>query len=209
MRRLTIFLIIAALLSACASRDLASTPTAQPKTLAPAVQTYLKDHGDFCLGKFTWPIAVMAQARRSGSNDAVQMPVLERLGLVASASAVGDPTVKVYDLTPEGRKYYVDRKAVTVGPQDKVIDHPRDFCAAKLTLNKIVGWDPIEVPDGRAQTTVRYTYKVTSAADWAQDPQLRKVFPRLDQILAGEGTLQLTQLFVWSEHRWVAVTRGG
>ena len=49
-----------------------------------AVAAYLADHGDLCVGKFTWPPDVTLADREGGSNDAVQMPVLEHLGLVES-----------------------------------------------------------------------------------------------------------------------------
>src|SRR5580698_825835 len=65
---------------------LAAAATAQPsqRVLTQAVNQYLADHGDLCVGKFTWPREVTPADDESHSNDAVQLPVLERLGLVES-----------------------------------------------------------------------------------------------------------------------------
>jgi hypothetical protein len=178
------------------------------KSLEPAVAKYLQEKGNFCLGKFNWPIDVSEQDRQQGTNDAIQMPVLEKLGLVVSSAVVGDSTVKQYDLTEQGKKYYLVKKTVTLGPGDEPVDHPGDFCAARLKLERVVGWQPPEVVDGRTQVTVKYTYKVAAAADWTHDPEIKRVFPMIHRIVDGEGTMQLTQLFAWSNQTWVAVTPG-
>jgi hypothetical protein len=53
--------------------------------LAPAVRAFLADHGDLCLAWYTWPRELTVEQQRSGLNEAVQLPVLERLGLVKSS----------------------------------------------------------------------------------------------------------------------------
>ncbi len=59
-----------------------------------AVKQYLNDHGDLCVGKSTWPRFVTDEDRRAGTNDALQMPVLERLGLVESAEVPATPATQ-------------------------------------------------------------------------------------------------------------------
>ncbi len=135
------------------------------------------------------------------------MPVLEKLGLVASVPMDGVGG-KTYSLTEEGRKYYRVKKTITLGPADKPIEHPGDFCAAKLSLDKVVAWEPPTVVDGRPQTSVKYTYKA-DAAPWTQDPDIKKVFPMIARIVGGAGSMQLVQVFAWSNNAWVAVTPGG
>jgi hypothetical protein len=198
-----LFLCIAA--AACAGAAHASMPPLSQKSLTPAVERYLQAHGDFCLGKFKWPIAVSERDRRMGTHDAIQMPVLEKLGLV-TASAASDPSVTQYDLSDEGRKYYLVKKTVTAGPADNRIDHPGDFCVAHLELDHVVNWEPLAVVDGHAHTSVNYTYKVASAADWTRDSEIQRVFPMIHRIIDGAGTLQLTQAFEWSNKTWVPVT---
>lgn len=194
--------------AALAAAGHASAPTLSQKAFTPAVEKYLREKGEFCLGKFNWPISVTDGDRRIGTNDALQMPVLERLGLVAAFAGEG-PGIKQYALTDEGKKYYVIKKTVTLGPVDKAIEHPGDFCAAKLTLDKVVRWQPVSVVNGKPQTTVMYTYKIAAAADWTHDPDIQRVFPMIHRILDGAGSLQLMQGFVWSNKAWVATIPGG
>ncbi len=192
---------------ACAGLSHAAAPTSSAKALQPAVAKYLQEKGDFCLGKFDWPISVSDAESRVGSNNALQMPVLEKLGLVASTPMEGTGG-RTYALTEEGRKYYRVKKTVTLGPADKPIEHPGDFCAAKLSLDKVVSWEPPTVVDGHPQISVKYTYKA-EAAPWTQNPDIKKVFPMVSRIIDGAGTLQLVQLFTWSNDAWLAVTPGG
>src|ERR1700679_3138300 len=74
---------------------------AQPseRELTRAVTHYLSDHGDLCVGKFTWPRVVTHQDQLARTNDAVQLPVLERLGLVESTEIPAPPAPPA-SLTP-------------------------------------------------------------------------------------------------------------
>jgi hypothetical protein len=206
--RVLIVLISAAAVAACAAPTPSRDPVTNPKAMKAAVGEYLRDHGDFCLGKFTWPIVVTERARKAGSNDAVQMPVLERLGLVTSTIDPSHPATQVYSLSDLGRKFYVSKDVVTRESVDTFVEHPGDLCAVKLQLDQIVSWTAVRYVDGHAQTSVKFTYAIENAAPWAEDPQLRRVFPWLDRILASERHLQLEQLFTWSNGAWTAVLPG-
>jgi hypothetical protein len=76
--------------------------TAQPseRALASAVKHYLSDHGDLCVGKFTWPRVVTREDQVAHTNDAVQLPVLERLGLVQSTEISAPATMRPASWTP-------------------------------------------------------------------------------------------------------------
>jgi hypothetical protein len=174
----------------------------------PAVERYLAAKGDFCLGKFNWPIVVTKSDLQQASRDAIQMPVLEMFGLVASSSGANDPSARSYDLTPEGKKYYLRKKTFTRGPLDAPVEHPGDFCAAKLKLNRVIDWLPVSVVNGHEQTTVSYTYTLAFVAPWARDPAIQKVFPMVGRIVSGEGTQRLVQSFARVKGRWVAVAPG-
>jgi hypothetical protein len=192
--------------------------TAEPDrgALTAAVKEYLRTRGDLCVGKFAWPIDVTEGDRAMPTNDALQMPVLERLGLVVSSEVVagrheadakeGGP-VKRYELTEKGRKFYLKKQMTSIGPGDQPVVHSGDFCVAKLSLNKVVRWDPPETVDGHEQTTVSYTYKV-AAPDWTRDPEIQRVFPRVDILVRGAGTMQLKEMFRRTNGAWVAVTPG-
>jgi hypothetical protein len=187
----------------------ANVPAApSQKSLKPAVRKYLEEKGNFCLGKFEWPIAVSDEDRKTGTNNALQMPVLEKLGLVVASDSAGDPSIKNYSLTEEGQKYYLAKQTITVNSAGQRIRHPGDLCPAKLELDKVVAWDPPSVVDGKTQTTVKYTYRIAKAADWTRDPEVRKVFPMIARVIDSAGSQQLMQLFAWSDHGWVALTPG-
>jgi len=181
------------------------TGIAQGKSLEPsqrtftaAVQHYLRDRGDLCLGKFNWPIDITDQDRQAGAADAIQMPVLERLGLVSSSML--SPAVIRYDLTDTGKKFYLQKTMTGLGRHEPPASHRGDFCVAKLSLDKVVSWEPATV-DGRQQTTVTYTYKI-AAADWTRDPEFQRVFPRVKLVVEGAGKLELKESFRLAGQNW-------
>jgi hypothetical protein len=190
-----------AMLAACSHP---SEPSEQ--ALTAAMTTYLAKRGDLCLGKDKWPIDVPAREVGTRARNAVQMPVLEHAGLVsattANVEASGEtPATSVtrYMLSDEGRKYFVAHEAPGQGA------HP-DFCAARLTLDKIVGWEAKkDQKDGKdaSEVVVSYTYKV-DAAPWTRDADVQKAFPMVDRVVRGAGTMQLKQSFRHTESGWVA-----
>jgi hypothetical protein len=215
--------------------------TAQPSEseLTRAVTRYLSDHGDLCVGKFTWPRVVTHQDQLARTNDAVQLPVLERLGLVESTeipappappasltpvpedaspnssldgSQPGSPSatpekVRSYSLTAKGRRYYLQKKRVTLGVHDQAVEHDQDLCVAHLKLDKVVKWSPPEQVRGHRETVVHYTYQVKSA-DWMTDPEARKVFPVADRIIRGAGNVLMTATLQAQNDTWVPVLPG-
>lgn len=190
---------------------LSQAGTAQPSRDAAtsAVNRYLVDHGDLCVGKFTWPRVVTAEDRLAGTNDAVQLPVLERLGLVESSEISAPDAAKAesgrrYSLTEKGRRYYLRKMRTTLGTHDLPVEHDADLCVARLTLDKVVKWSPPEQVHGHLETVVRYTYHI-NAADWMADPQAREVFPVVDRIIRNEGNLLMTVTARLQDGRWQPV----
>jgi hypothetical protein len=185
--------------------------TAQPsrQTLTSAVTHYLSDHGDLCVGKFTWPRVVTPEDRLARTNDAAQLPVLERLGLVESTEISGPAATtaepgKRYSLTEKGRRYYLQKKRVTVGAHDLPVEHDADLCVARLSLDKVVKWSPPEQVHGHLETVVRYTYHI-NAADWMSDPQARQVFPVVDRIMRHEGNMLMSATVQLQDGKWQPV----
>jgi hypothetical protein len=94
--------IAASVMGVAAAQADSTTGAGAPgeKDLAPAVKAFLAQHGDLCLAWYTWPRDLTAEEQQGGLNEAVQMPVLERLGLVQSADvAATSGPVKRYSLT--------------------------------------------------------------------------------------------------------------
>jgi hypothetical protein len=185
-----------------------------------AVKQYLNEHGDLCVGKYTWPRFVTEEDRRAGSNDALQMPVLERLGLVESAdvpvpltqatvteATAGSAPAKRYSLTAKGREFYLQKKLTILGAHDRPVERAADFCVARLSLDKVVRWSSPEEAHGHVETVVSYTYKV-KPADWMVDPEARKVFPVVDRIIHGEGNALMTATLQVQNGKWVPVLPG-
>jgi hypothetical protein len=183
-----------------------------------AMTTYLNQRGDLCLAKNRWPVDVTSAEFDSGnSRNAVQMPVLEKLGVVSSSTVTvekvdedgvkGSEPAKRYVLTDLGKQSYLTRAPHKRPTGDRFADAPQDLCAVHLTLDKVVGWEAANNPDKKgsaAETVVTFTYQARPVA-WANDPAARKVFPMVDTILRGAGTLQLKEAFVQGATGWEAV----
>ncbi|MEP7102598.1 MAG: hypothetical protein ABI781_18945 [Burkholderiales bacterium] len=182
-------------------------PDAQ--VLGTAMQTYLAQRGDLCLAKTNWPIDLTQHEIDSGARNALQLPVLERLGLVDSSVAEIDVDdegtlhhmkVRRYALTDAGRKFYLVRG----GKQGAAAG---DFCAAHLSLDRVVGWE-LRGSGAQRQAVVSYTYRV-DVAPWTRDAEVQKVFPVVAGVIRGAGSAQLQQTFAFSDAGWVAVDLQG
>jgi hypothetical protein len=221
MKKTLLMLTVASL--ACSTAQAASVEPSK-SAVTRAVHQYLGEHGDLCVGKYQWPRVVTPEDQERGSNDAVQLPVLERLGLVrsedipASLAAATEATdsrpqaapaesIRSYSLTAKGRQYFVEKKHSTLGVHGQEVDHAADFCVAHLTLDKIVKWTPPDEVHGHTQTLVKYTYKI-KPAEWMADPEARKVFPMVDRIIRGAGVLEMNATLERQDGRWVPVLPG-
>jgi hypothetical protein len=141
-----------------------------------------------CLGKGLWPIQVSALDLQNGTRDAVQMPVLEKLGVVSVVATTEDTAAKHYALTALGKRQ----------------ERHGDLCPVSLTLEQIVTSEPLQGAGGVQETLVKYTYKV-DAAEWTRDPSAQKVFPMLDRVIKGAGTQKLEQRLKLTPQGWVAI----
>lgn len=211
--KVIVFLVIA-LLNISSNAVAASQTQPTNKNINAALREYLLNHGDLCVGKFDWPIDVSQKDIAMNTRDAVQMPVLERLGLVESSIGVAlrqesDETqkfvpVKHYALTDAGKKFYINKIITSVSSSGKTIVHTGDLCAATLSFDKLVRWDkPMNVGDHQ-ELIATYTYKV-SATDWAQNKDIQKVFPMVARIIDGAGTMELKQRLRLTDKTWTAV----
>ncbi|MGD0958259.1 MAG: hypothetical protein ABSB19_00480 [Methylomonas sp.] len=204
------FLIALVLISIPCAGFGADNAEPNSKTLISAMKKHLQQHGHFCLGKFDWPIDVSEAEFGMKTRDALQMPVLEKLGLVVSSPAeamrkVDDAElsvpVKRYALTDAGKKFYLEKESVLlVG--GKQVKHTHDFCVGKLSLDKVVNWTKKD----NAHLTVSYTYKIAAAA-WTYNPEAQKAFPLMAHIVNGEGKVKLEQPFRLVGGDWEALTR--
>lgn len=197
MKRLLLCGAALGLLAACTNDPRALNEA----NLTHALNDYLAKRGDLCLAKSSWPVDVSAAEHQAGSRNALQMPVLERLGLVAASDVTGEQgaSLRRYQLTSAGKAYFLARPAHKHPGGNRFTAVPADLCAARLSLARLVGWETPE--PGRAVAT--YTYSV-KPAPWTSDPEVRAVFPMVDRIIRGAGTLQLKEVFVLGAGGWEA-----
>jgi hypothetical protein len=208
--RAALALVACALLVACQDQQ-ALQPTRANFTAA--VADYLAQRGHLCVAKYDWPIAVTGADRQAHTPDAEQMPALETLGLVAGRDlpvtrnggdgAAAAPPARVYDLTAEGRKYYLHVPVVVVTPTQHVT-HPADLCVARLSLDRVLGWEKPLTIAGRSVSSVLFSYRITDPAPWLAREDARRAFPTAMRAIANAGTLQLRLGVHLTPHGWVA-----
>jgi len=206
-----------ALLSAtCAQADDAPADRAN---LSAALKDFLAQRGDVCLAKYDWPIDVSARDVAQRTRDALQMPVLQREGLVQSRDGYviyktegqdeeSVPTQR-YELTPLGRQFYKVRETVSHPNGAASVVHHGDLCAGRLELGAIASiTEPPAVAGGMRRASVSYLYRF-KPAPWAEKEQVRSVFPMLDMLVRMQGKTPMTQNFHLEEQgkRWVADTQ--
>jgi hypothetical protein len=211
MKKMTVWTAAAAaagLIGAGAALANASNAGSAPtqKKLAPVVKAFLADHGDLCLAWYAWPRDLTTEEQQSGSAESLQLPVLERLGVVHSMEVPPAPTRR-YSLTAKGRQYYLRKKRIILDVHSQPEERDADFCVAHLTLDKVVRWDPPEPQNGHVETVVRYTYHI-KAADWMRDPEAQKVLPVVARIIRGEGKMLMTVTAQLQDGKWVPVLPG-
>ncbi|HEY6475163.1 MAG TPA: hypothetical protein VI456_01195 [Polyangia bacterium] len=196
-------LILSSALAGCGDRR---APTAA--NFARGLNDYLRVRGDLCLGlgKDQWPIDVWPASPAAHDRNALQMPVLEKLGLVSSSDAVAETTtemgtrrtaVRRYQLTEAGRAFYRQRPGLAGTPGVS------DFCVAKLTLDQVASWQLTERGNGAKGALVHYTYRV-DPAPWTANPDARRVFPMVDRVIRGAGSAELEEGFTLTADGWVA-----
>jgi len=202
-QKLLLALLFSWTFTGCTDR---SAPTAT--NFARGLADYLRARGDLCLGlsEDQWPIDVWPGSAAVHDRNALQLPVLQKLGLVVSSDAVVDKAivtgvsrvaVRRYRLTDAGHAALVKRPGLSGRPG--VVD----LCAAKLTLDKVVSWEVTERGGGQRGALVHYTYNV-DAAPWTRDPDARRVFPMVDRVVRGAGSAQLEEGFTLTANGWVA-----
>ncbi|HLK91912.1 MAG TPA: hypothetical protein VKZ18_18615 [Polyangia bacterium] len=185
-------------------------PKADPDRAAfeRGLQAYLERRGDLCVGHPRWPIDVPAGA--DGTANALQLPVLEQLGLVTSKviqvrqdGAATPFEARRYRLTADGHRLYLDRETrLPASPDDPRASERADLCFAKLTLDKVTRWE-IQKEGAASTALVSYTYRAEAPAV-VRDPRLGRAFPAVARVLAGAGHAELVEGFTLTPGGWTA-----
>ena len=194
--RAALALTILVLLAACQDQQ-AQLPSRANFTAA--VTDYLAQRGHLCLAKYDWPIVVTQAGRQANSLDAQQMALLETLGLVTGRDV---NAAREYTLTAAGQKYYL-HVPVVVATATQHVTHPADFCVARLSLDRVFGWESPQTTGGRSVSSVLFSYKI-DPAPWTRTPDARRVFPAVMRAIDNAGSLQLRLGVHLSSQGWVA-----
>jgi hypothetical protein len=203
-------LMVLAALAACHDEQ-AQLPNRD--NFSAAVNDYLSQRGHLCVGKYDWPIAVTDADRQARSLDAQQLPYLEKLGLVTSRDAsvarkgadgaASTVAAREYALTEAGQKYYLHVPVVVSTPTQRTT-HPADLCVAKLSLDRVFGWEKPAPNNGRMASSVLFSYRIVDPAPWMQTPDARRAFPMAIRAIDNAGTLQVRLGVHLTPDGWVA-----
>jgi hypothetical protein len=231
---------VAAALAAAGATCVAgvSQPTAADpgqKELTEAVTAFLGDHGDLCMAKYTWPRDVTPGDESTDRNDAVQLPVLERLGVVRSveipvpsrAMAVSDThpaapassqpgaSSQTSQLPPaeSTRRYSLTEKGQQYYLKKKhtIIgphDLPTEHDADFCVAHLTLDKVVKWSPPEPVHNRLQTVVRYTyhvKAADWMSDPDAQKVFPIVDRIIRGDGSRMMSATVALEDGKWVPV----
>jgi hypothetical protein len=172
------------------------------------LEAYLARRGDLCVGRPRWPIDVPVDAQ--GTADAIQLPVLEQVGLAKSTiieqrvdGAATPFHARRYRLTSAGYRVYLDRDTgQPASPEDARAPERADLCFARVTLDKVTRWELQK--EGPVPTAlVSYTYHAAAPAV-ARDPRFAHAFPAVARLLAGDGKAELVEGFTLTSSGWTA-----
>lgn len=195
-------------LVSCASKN-----DANEKNFSEALNSYLAKKGQLCLGiPSVWPVDLSEAERRSGIGRAAEMSALEKAGLVRSHETETEYTrplsshpvkVKVvrYELTDEGKKFYRAKETIALVGTNRTLG---DLCYGQQRLDKIVKWEGPTTASDSKEATVFYTYRITSLAEWATDPEIQKVFPGIPSTIKGAQRIQMNQALTLTSQGWQA-----
>lgn len=161
-----------------------------------AINQYLAKHDDVCTVIVRqFPIDVPKSEQKEQYGIEPKLVALEQTGLVHSNNTTAvvhgmlDPlwgltppqSVKRYELTPEGKKYFQE----IPGP----LGQASAFCYGQKSVDSIVKWTESGT---YSQTEVTYTYKIVNLASWAQQPDVQRAF--LDVGVTVNGASKTNQI---------------
>ena len=209
MKKIPCALLILVSVSACSNKN-----TLSQENLRSGMEIYLAKRGDLCLAKNIWPIDVTQREIDAGGRNALQMPVLNKVGIVnysiATVTATdedgrsADIKVRRYELSDAGKKYYLNKEMRSLKSDGDIQVQHGDLCAAKLSLDKVIDWEASKTAGSEKMVVVNYTYQL-QAAPWTTDIDVQHVFPMVERIIKGAGTMQLQESFKLTPQGWVAV----
>lgn len=156
-----------------------------------AINRYLAKHGQACtFFTQTFPIDIPTPELKDQFGFAPQMAALERAGLVRGTNGTAvmhgmmgglgpsaPRSVRRYELTDEGRKYFQVKTGVW--------GQSGAFCYGQETVDSIINWTKPAAVGPYTQSEVTYTYKIADLAPWANQAQVQQAFGDIRTTVAG------------------------
>ncbi|WP_321905619.1 hypothetical protein [Paraburkholderia tropica] len=122
---------------------------------------------------------------------AKELRALASVGVLAAATTRqygSTATMHQYSLTSLGKSHFQDGQ----------------ICFGKVSLDKVVGWTPVEKVPGMdaATTAVSFTYSVQDVPSWANSADVRDAIPYVRDVLAGSEKHQavIADLTLMGDH---------
>jgi DNA-binding MarR family transcriptional regulator len=197
------FLAAVFLLAACAQKAI------DEKTVRKGLEKYIAERrADKCLliERFPWDApaspesaGVTPDATRTSPPfiDQQQIAVLEKVGLVRQSRSASGDSLRRFELTDEGHKYYQEYELTDLVSYQSSIGGW--LCYAKVVMTGDVSWEYYR-PDLVLAT---YQTELQNVATWATNPDMLAAFPELErEMVFGPSPLQRMS-FVPGPDGWV------
>jgi hypothetical protein len=162
------------------------------ESFRPAIAAYLAQEPK-CIGEpaITFPASVptapfVLEESADYRAKVQRLDALVRLGLLTS-HVQREGTVQqenVYDLTPAGREVHRQVRPGRWDPTKPVAA----FCYAAPEVDHVVRYTEPAEGAGVILSEVTYAYRLGKVAPWAEDPELRRMYPYVEQELATRST---------------------
>jgi Prokaryotic membrane lipoprotein lipid attachment site len=191
MKKIILITTLALILAGCGDPKQASE-----KNFEVAIQQYLDKSYPACVIRDRFPSDPFALDIFHHEPIYVEM---EKMGLLTKKEEMkkqfsyGKATlVTSYDLSAEGKKYYI-------APDEKTRDIRYGFCFGKAKVEKIIDFSEPSEMMGNKISRVNYTYKVTDLPDWLKKPEITKLNEQIKNMaestetpIKADGTMMLT-----------------
>jgi hypothetical protein len=165
--------------------------TNRPDTFAQTQNTRHRDLACNLTADHTFPIDLPRAEQSEQYGIGPKLAALEQAGLVDASDTMAvvhgmlDPLrgstppqpVKRYILTANGEKYFRQIPGM--------LGQTTGFCYGRKSVDSIVKWTKPETVGSSSQTEVTYTYKIVDPANWAERPDVQRVFSDIQTTVIG------------------------
>ncbi len=206
MKKICLLVIGCLVLWGCSKED------AHTESFDAAIQDYLDKTGDLCLDLKDWPADFDKYALQINKDK--KLKALERLGLVTSRdveigqrNTFGKPTgdketVKRYELTEKGRRYYREKEVQVIGSTETKKVMQGDICYGKKTFDKVVKWKgPMKLGDYQG-AVVEYHFNIEGKPDWIATNEFKEAFPTIYCLVEEAGPKTLDRVVFLTGGGW-------